>query len=359
MSQTKEHTRRTVFISVRTKLLAIFTLLFLLAFSGVFLWFYNFATELAMQNLRHDLLATAMTAASAIDGDEFVRLYESGQMDDATYTAIAESLREVKRTNPKAAGIYTYLQVPGEEEQVRFVVSAALPPGVEPSARDVALSRERLSGCQIPPASRPEMGEPYGVADGLSPTMLNGIQEAGVETEILPDQWGEWLSGYAPITNSAGESVGAVGVDMCAADVIQLQENIRRTILPVLVVTLLLLAGLVFAVARGITQPIIHLTRAADRIGQGDYNQDLSALHAGRLRDEVATLAEVFEIMVAMVRGREEKLKEQVARLQIIIDEAKRQKQVADITESDFFYDLQQKARTLRSRKREGEEPQS
>lgn len=75
----------------------------------------------------------------------------------------------------------------------------------------------------------------------------------------------------------AGEPVGAVGVDMCAADVIQLQENILRTILPVLAVTLILLAGLVFAVARGVTQPIIHLTRVADHIGQGDYNQNLSA----------------------------------------------------------------------------------
>ena len=349
MSEKSKPKRRSIYIGLRVRLLLIFTLLFILAFAGVFWWFYGFATNMAMENLRKDLMATALTAAAGIDGDAHSRLYESGQMDDETYTEIAEVLRSVKRTNPKAAGVYSYVQLPGED-QVRFVVSAALPPGVEPSARDAALAEQRLSGCSVPPSSRPDMGDPYGWDDGLSPTMLEGVRQQGAETELWADDWGEWLSGYAPIYDAAGEPVGAVGVDMCAADVIELQQNIQRTILPVLGVTILVLAGVVFGIAHGVTRPVVVLTRAADRIGQGDYEQDLSALHAALLRDEVATLAEVFEIMVDKVYEREKKLKQQVAELQIIIDETKREKQVAEITETDFFQDLRRKARMMRGR---------
>ncbi len=351
MSEVIPSPTRSLFLSLRIKLLLIFTLLFALAFSAVFLWFYNFATTLAMDNLRKDLTATALTAASGIDGDAFTQLYQSGKMDDATYTSMAEFLRSVKRANPKAAGMYTYLQLPGESDQVHFVVSAALAPGAEPNPRDVALSKERLSGCAVPPSSRPTMGEAYTWADGLSPIMLNGTKQLGAEKEVLADDWGSWLSGYAPIHNAKGEPVGAVGVDMCAADVTQLQQNIRQTILPTFVVSLLVLAGAVFALAHSITRPIIHLTRAADRIGQGDYEQNLSGLHGGLLRDEVATLAQVFELMVSKVYQREQTLRRQVEELKIEIDEVKRQKQVSEIVDSDFFQDLRSKARTMRERK--------
>jgi HAMP domain-containing protein len=354
MTQEKKSTTRSMFLSLRIRLLLIFTLLFVIAFAAVFRWFYTFATDLAMENLRQDLMSTALTAAAGIDGDAHTRLYESGQMDDETYAEISEFLRSVKRTNPKAAGMYTYVKRPDNDDCVFFVTSAAYPPSVEPSPRDIAvLEQRKASGCDIPPASRPELGEPYCWEDELSVTMLNAaISAAGAEEMLWADAWGEWLSGYAPVRNSDGEIVGAVGVDMCAADVRELQNNIRRTILPTLGVTIVVLAAVVFAVAHGVTRPVIALTKIADRIGQGDYDQDLSPLYSNILRDEVATLAQVFEIMVGKVHQREQTLIRQVKELKIEIDEVKRKRQVSEIVESDFFQDLQAKARRMRSRRR-------
>jgi hypothetical protein len=48
---------------------------------------------------------------------------------------------------------------------------------------------------------------------------------------------------------------------------------------------------------------------------------------------------------------REQSLKQQIQQLRIEIDEAKRQKQVSEIVDSDFFQDLQEKARSIRSRR--------
>jgi HAMP domain-containing protein len=348
---TEHKTSRSLYISLRVRLLLIFTLLFMVAFAAVFAWFYDFATDLAMNDLRKDLIATALAAAAAIDGDAHTELYENGVIDDETYTQISSSLRAVTHANPKAAGIYTYVQLPGEDDRVHFVVSSLLPPGVEPSPLDVAVAEQLPEGCRINSNARPELGEAYDWDAGLSPTMLNGVREPGAETELWSDEWGQWLSGYAPIYNSAGNPVGAVGVDMCAADVIALQENIQATIVPAFGASFALLAAMVFIVAHRLTRPIIALTSAADSIGQGNYDQDISRLHRGYFKDEVAKLAEVFEIMVGKVRTREEKLKQQVAELQIMVDESKKAKQVAEIVDTDFFRDLQSKANEMRARR--------
>ena len=48
---------------------------------------------------------------------------------------------------------------------------------------------------------------------------------------------------------------------------------------------------------------------------------------------------------------REQGLKQQIEKLRIEIDEVKRQKQVSEIVDTDFFRDLQAKARAMRGRK--------
>jgi methyl-accepting chemotaxis protein len=64
--------------------------------------------------------------------------------------------------------------------------------------------------------------------------------------------------------------------------------------------------------------------------------------------DALGQLARVFQKMAREVRLREEKLKEQVRELRIVLDEARQQKKVAEITESQYFKDLQSEAQSLR-----------
>lgn len=335
---------KTFFISLRLKLILVLAALFIVAFASIFYWLYGFVTNVAMENLRRDILATAETAATGIDGDAHQALFESGQIDDATYTQMADYLRIIKKANPKASGVYTYLQLPDKPNQVQLVVSAALPPGAEAVP---AVNSDRAGECLVPSYARPGLGDDYTY---ISETMVAGITTPGVESEILPDDFGVWLSGYAPIFNSKGEPVGAVGVDMCALDVVQLQESIRNNTFVAMGVTLLVLIVVVGVIATGVTRPVMELTRVANLIGSGDYNQDFSHLYSVRLQDEVNKLASVFELMAGKVYSREQSLRARVEQLEIMIDESKRDNQVSEIIESDFFQDLQQKVSTMRER---------
>jgi two-component system cell cycle response regulator len=64
--------------------------------------------------------------------------------------------------------------------------------------------------------------------------------------------------------------------------------------------------------------------------------------------DALGQLARVFSRMASEIYAREQNLKQQVQRLRIELDEARQAKQVAEITESDYFQHLETKAQELR-----------
>ena len=108
-----------------------------------------------------------------------------------------------------------------------------------------------------------------------------------------------------------------------------------------------------------VIQPIQYLARISQRLGREESSSDTSIeVHEQRLgqvskrQDELGQLAKIFQNMVQDVRRREQQLREQVKSLRIEIDQAKREQQVSEITESDYFQDLQKKAKQYRRRDR-------
>lgn len=63
--------------------------------------------------------------------------------------------------------------------------------------------------------------------------------------------------------------------------------------------------------------------------------------------DELGQLAHMFQLMAAHVQQRESQLKQQLIELTIEIDQAKLQKQVAQITESNYFREIQAELKHL------------
>ncbi len=70
---------------------------------------------------------------------------------------------------------------------------------------------------------------------------------------------------------------------------------------------------------------------------------------AGR-EDALGKLARIFQNMAQQVYAREQSLRQQVQELRIEIDEVKKTRQVAEITETEYFRDLAAKAERLRQR---------
>lgn len=100
---------------------------------------------------------------------------------------------------------------------------------------------------------------------------------------------------------------------------------------------------------------VAAVTEAAAAVEGGTFDPDHLEVVAGRA-DSLGQLARVFQRMGREVQAREERLKMQVQKLKVEIDVARKTRQVAEITETDYFQELQQKAQHLRKRTRPGQE---
>ncbi len=117
----------------------------------------------------------------------------------------------------------------------------------------------------------------------------------------------------------------------------------------------LLAAWLALWQAWSLSRPITAVTGAAAEIEAGDTSGEPGSRLAGlqavsTRRDELGQLARVFRRMAEQVYARETTLKQEVRQLRIEIDEARRQQQVSEITESEYFRMLQERVAALRQR---------
>lgn len=348
------------FISLQTKLILGFTLIFTVVFASTYYWFYDFAQKEAMNQIKEGLYDTIIGATQTgilgagdtvqiIDGDEMEGLVNEGQVredgltDDQRYWNQVEVLCEIRRVEPRASP-YTYIasDTPGE---IIFIASwgACLP---NPDWEQFVKFRVPYSTNTAPNLA------------GLEQVVFqtdNGwctYDDANCVPEIYGDKFGSWVSAYAPIKNSSGKIVGALGIDFTSTYVNQVREQILKSIYIAFSVTYIILVVLVYFVAQFLTRPIVGLTRAAEQIGDGNYETGLRYLGelvlSDKFPDEIETMQGVFRGMIDKVYKREEILRQQVRDLKIEIDQAKRQKQVEEIVDSEFFQDLRTKAQRMR-----------
>jgi energy-coupling factor transport system substrate-specific component len=104
-------------------------------------------------------------------------------------------------------------------------------------------------------------------------------------------------------------------------------------------------------VAQSISRPLLRLTGSARAMHDGKLTSArVGELKAAAGSDEISELTRMFGQMAGEVIQREETLRQQVAELKIEIDETKTAKQVAEVTETEYFQDLQRRAARLRAR---------
>jgi HAMP domain-containing protein len=116
-------------------------------------------------------------------------------------------------------------------------------------------------------------------------------------------------------------------------------------------VGILLLISAVWLVTLGLIRPLLALTTAARRMEEGELDSaTLKHVLGRRVRDEVTRLARVFKQMAEQVQMRERALKEQLRELNIRVDQTKAEREVEEITDTEYFRRLAAGASNLRKR---------
>jgi diguanylate cyclase (GGDEF)-like protein len=123
------------------------------------------------------------------------------------------------------------------------------------------------------------------------PTLLRGFQRPSVDDRIAKDEWGWFMSGYAPVRNGNGEYL--VGLDMRAEEFHHKLQAIR--IAGILSLCLSVLFATVFSrmLATHFTKPMHMLIERCRAIAHGDPHRTVD-FHSG---DELEQLVDAFNAM--------------------------------------------------------------
>ncbi len=195
----------------------------------------------------------------------------------------------------------------------------------------------------------------HGVAPGksldTSPTAedtdrLRGVVDQGGPASYLDR--GLLKVAFPIITRDAGTIAGAVLV-LLPTD--HLTDALRDQLRAAGMVAALVLACGILAsmlLSRRVTGPVAGLTAAAAAI-EAETFEPGTLIEISKRPDELGQLARVFDRMAREVYAREQRLKQQVEALRVEIDQAARQREVTEITETEYFQQLEQRATELRA----------
>ncbi|MCX6354312.1 MAG: HAMP domain-containing protein [Candidatus Aureabacteria bacterium] len=275
----------TLFTSFRTRVtvVLVLSLLFVTALSNLLI--YKYALDSQFSQLREKLKIIAQTAALAVDAGLFekVPLTREGVQSPA-YRVIAEKLKRIKDANPPIKYIYTMTRKEGGRRWM-FVV--------DPDPESRAIEKKGITAYP---------GDPYDAS--RFPEMIEAYSAPSSDRSLTVDEWGIVLSGYAPIRNREGRTVGILGVDLLAEDVYKVQETIHRIAIFVLIAGIGISVGLGIWVSEKITRPVENLVEATRSLARGDLRHRVEV--GGD--DEFGELARSFNEMAASLYATREKL---------------------------------------------------
>jgi adenylate cyclase len=241
------------------------------------LMYYEARRSLVTQ-MRSTLLSIALTTSAQIDVERLQQI--RGRADDGSpaYRDLENFLRQARDANRR------------QDVHVKYLYIIA-PNADNPKAAHFVVEAEEEG------ENKSHFGEAYKTQNAPVPN----FQAAEVPEAFIRDQWGTWLTALVPIRDRAGKSIGLLGADISAAEVLGrlrllLWSGVGAMLLSVALAVVLAVAG-----SRRITRPLTVVCNAVRSVGQGKLNTQVE----WRSNDEFSALATAINEMVAGLRQRE------------------------------------------------------
>ncbi len=214
------HTRDALFT-------ALFAMLVIILLVGGTTWFYARSRAILQEEVRERLQDAAVIAAMQFSPDDLEDITAEVQRDDAEFVSLVERAAAIQESLSNVEYVYIMRRT-DDPMQLEFVVENAM------LVPDDVLD-ENGNGVIDIEEQRTLPGDLYDITD------VPALQQAAfvgstADPDITEDQWGAWMSAYAPIRNAEGEAVAVLGLDMDAGEL--LSTTRRSFSLPIFVIVL-------------------------------------------------------------------------------------------------------------------------
>jgi sensor histidine kinase regulating citrate/malate metabolism len=268
----------------------LFILLMVTLTVGAFVYVNTIASDAVLSGVRERLESTATITASQINGESFQAL-KDGSGSTPSFLALRDTLWRIKEAEPDIRYIYT-MRLNGS--RVQFVVDG-----------DYGIAQDAAA--------------PGKVYLNVTPGMMQGFTSPSYDMFLTTDEWGQTISGYAPIRDSRGTTVGLVGVDMDSTDLMQVMNRIKTIDYALLVILIVLFAigAIIFDIRRSRVEDmsllaIGKLNQLNSIIRHDIFNTLTGLIGFVEMAQEADTLPEVREKLTT-IAGLSNRIQQQIS----------------------------------------------
>lgn len=223
------------------------------------------------QKLQVEAESTVREAVSSIDGDKLEKVKKDQSMESSEYQEIQQVMMVFK--NDKDIK-YFYTMAKKDDSMAYILVDAAL---VDTSP----------------------LGEEYEMEESMLGA-FNGTPSSA--SDPVSDDYGTFISAYAPIKNSAGDIIAIAGVDKDVGNFMYIRYTILLSTVIVSAILLILSVLLSILFSRKISSNVKKLTGALKIMSTGDLTVTVNV----RSKDEIQVIAEslnAFRVKTAETLG--------------------------------------------------------
>jgi adenylate cyclase len=264
-------------MTYRAKVLSLFILLALLSNGILFVLLYLPAERSLLRQMQSKVLSIASTTAAALDTDLHQQVVETGDESSPAYIELVAFLREMRDANRR------------EDVNVRFIYTI-VPNRENPTAASYVLDAEEDR------VNKSHLGENYKTEGETL-----DFERPTAPAKFIKDQFGTWQTAMVPLRDDSGRSIGALGVDVSAHDVIAQTRRLFLIGLAAITTSLAFAVGMAMFVSRRVSRPLATITAAVQDIGSGKLDTRLDL----KTRDEFGAVATAINEMVIGLRQRD------------------------------------------------------
>lgn len=256
--------------SLITKLTAAFLILVVLITALTFVYTYNETKTALKEEMRSQLLDTSRAISTQINATTVAAL-APGDEDTPGFIQVRDQIRSMRMATASIA--YSYIMYVDQGE-VFFLVDDTN--GYDEDA--------------------PGIGDLYDTPDAA--LIASAYDGAVASPDFYSDEWGTFLSGYAPIMDADNVTVAVLGLDIKADTVVQAQNFIGNTIYIIMAVSIAFAGVIIAYFGLTIIRDVRKLNQAAEDISKGDLEAQVDV----KRKDEIGDLAQSFSRLLASLK---------------------------------------------------------
>ncbi len=195
------------------KILLIAALCLELSFAITFA-IYKYSLNQIIDEIGMKTMAAMATASTEIKTEDLIKIQSAEDMKTDSYQSLFQKLNLIRTTNPHIKYVYIMRYLP-KENVFEFVVDAN-------SNFNLPAIGPDLNGDGI--INQADENVFPGVKYPVEGKMLQALETPLYESEFFADQWGTWISAYAPLKNNKAK-YALLGADVDISDVYASQNR--------------------------------------------------------------------------------------------------------------------------------------